>query len=260
MSVEVVSQPLARIGNELFYYITARLFAEENDLKLTSLFSPKNGQDLVQMAPTKNGEMVSSPMIRLTDDPGFPGVKPGPYRVLGNQDELFGISWPKARYVFDGWFQRAYWFHERRKEIESFARLDPVREVNTRDIVINLRIGDDYKNLGWVIHPKWYLDILAQESFDRLHIVADHADPAYLAHFSKYDPVVQCSWPKADWEALRSFDRVIMSNSTFCWWAVFFGQASRVFVFKRWVPHSSPQLAYFPQGIHLDGAFLHEQA
>ena len=233
-----------RFGNHLFQYVCGRLFAARNGLRLDSLFTHL---EMVRMAPQDFGTVVDS----------------GPEIILGNGDDVLGRAWTKARYVLDGHFQNSEWYHKARAEIDSFAFPEPVPDVNMKDIVVNIRCGDDYRRLGWVIHPSWYLDVLGRENFERLHIVTDNPDPRYLSHFRKFDPVVVSSGAAGDWRYLRSFDRIVCSNSSFCWWAAFFSRAGRIYTFKRWVgegPSGLPivRLGRFPNGVEVDGPLMGE--
>lgn len=239
MSVEISYKSGGRFGNNLFQYICARLFAEENGFALLTGFPD---QEIARPIPHRDGTKWNTPTITMTDE-----------------TDLFARSWDPARYVFDGYFQRSKWYHERRSAVLRFLELTPIEEINRKDIVLNLRVGDDYKTLQWIIDPSWYLGILKKENFDRLHIVADVKDEAYLSYFKEYDPIVITSGGKEDWDYLRSFDRIICSNSTFCWWAAYFSQASRIYHFRRWVNHPAPQLHEFPNGISVDGMFSHEK-
>lgn len=236
MGVQVKYQ--GRLGNHLFQYIAARLFAEENNLRLLSCL-PQN--DVVQCAPRAEGRRFY-----------------GAPKVVSDEDDIFDRSWDPGHYAFNGYFQRSVWYHARREKVLKMIELRPVEEVNRNDIVINLRVDEDYRSLKWAIHPSWYLGILAQEKFDRLHIVADVRNEEYLAAFREYDPVTVSSGPKDDWEYLRKFDRIVTANSTFSWWAAYFSRASRIYTFKRWVTHPIPKLHAFPNGIEVDGKFLYE--
>jgi len=259
MGVEFVYIPQCRIGNVLFQYIAARIFAEAQGLRLLTPFDPPNGKDIVSVAPPRDGEVVDDPVVGLTDDlPWVSAQGQGPHMVIRHGDELSSKAWPKARYRLQGWFQWSDWYHALRPRIEKFVAPSEIPAVNTRDIVVNLRIGADYRDHRWIIHPAWYISILESERFEQLHVVTDVRDEEYLAHFSRYSPVVVSSGPKGDWEYLRSFDRIICSNSTFAWWAAYFSRASRIYTFKRWNLHPVVHLGPFPGGIEQDGPFLHE--
>lgn len=259
MGVEFTYIPQTRLGNILFQYACARLFAETHGLCLLTPFASPNGQDIIRVVPSANGNVVEQPIIRLTDSNWVLRQKPDAcFRFLRMEDDLFTGHWPLARYIFEGWFQRSSWYHDRRKAIERFMVPEQIRSINTKDIVINLRVGADWKALNWIIHPRWYLDILSKERFQTLHIVTDAIDESYLAHFAGYSPKIVSSGPKGDWEYLRSFDRIICSNSSFAWWACFFSRASRIYTFKRWNNDPIVRIERFPQGIETDGPFLHE--
>lgn len=244
MSVRV--QYGGRFGNNLFQYVCARLFADRN---VMGLDTPFRYQEMVRMVP--HGRRPVAP--------------PGPEIRLSDSDEVLGRVWTPGRYVLDGHFQRSDWYHEARGEIEAFAFPEPLAEVNTRDIVANMRLGEDYRRLGWTIDPSWYLDVLSRESFGRLHIVTDNPeDKEYLSNFRKFDPVIVSSGQSGDWWHIRSFDRIVCSNSSFCWWAAFFSRASRIYTFKRWVGEDRTgapvvRLGRFPNGIEVDGRLMGER-
>lgn len=233
-----------RFGNHLFQYVCARLFADRNGLRLTTPFTHEK---MVRMAPQESGISVEG----------------GPEVVLGNDDDILDRTWVKSRYVLEGHCQNSEWYHKARAEIDSFAFPEPVTHVNTKDIVVNIRYGEDYRKLGWVIHPSWYLNVLGMENFEKLHVVTDNPDPDYLSNFRKFDPVVVSSGAEGDWRYLRSFERIVCSNSSFCWWAAFFSRASRIYTFKRWVgetPAGLPivKLGCFPNGVEVDGPLMGE--
>ena len=225
-------------GNNIFQYICARLFADRHGLRLESNFARPS---LLGMRPQENGRRFDREPFVFTDE-----------------HDVLDRTWPPGRYIFDGYFQRSHWYHSARKEIEAFAVPGLVPKRPPRDIVINLRLGHDYKELNWRVHPKWYLQILKTEGFDRLHIVTDYRDPDYLSHFASFDPIIVSSGPRGDWKYLRSFDRIVCANSSFSWWAAYFSDASKIYTFKRWIPHEVAKIGAFPNGIALDGPYLHE--
>lgn len=233
-----------RFGNCMFEYAMARIFAEDRDLSMENYF---DGEGIVKVVPWRGGRRfeVESEWTVRNWAPGFPKFPPaGQERVL-----------------FWGFFQKGPWYHDRRDSIEKFFIPEPVPadEINHRDILVNLRVAQDYHDIRWVIHPSWYLDILKTQKFERLHIVADAIDPAILSAFKAYDPIVTAPGPKASWDMLRRFDRVILSNSSFAWWAMFFGHATKIWTFKRWINIPEVDLSSFPGAIPVDGRFFHER-
>lgn len=67
--------------------------------------------------------------------------------------------------------------------------------------------------------------------------------------FQKYNPVIHCNGAKMikgsgglrsnfidDFNLIRSFDKIMLYNSTFSWWAAFLSEASQVGAFGPWKP------------------------
>ena len=120
------------------------------------------------------------------------------------------------------------------------------RTTNYRDIVIHLRL-DDFNHHGHnsIINDySWYEDILKTERFDKLYIVYDK-NPAtmmssthptirvkeqkYIQQFSKYNPVIVNQSMLDDMQFIASFDKIVCSRSTYCWFAMFFSSASTIY-------------------------------
>ena len=218
MSVSV--EYIGRFGNWMFEYACARRFALRNGLKLETDFP-------------------DCPILSATAHPEGLSVAGAPKVITDDDSALFSHPYPPARYVLRGCFQRPEWYEDR-TEIKKFFVLKEEHRVekNSADIVINLRL-EDYKRLHCVIHPEWYLNILKQESFRKLYITGTY-DPSlafdrkYLGYFSPFSPILVPPDPVQNFYFLMSFDKIICSNSTFCWWAAWYGEASRIYMFQDW--------------------------
>jgi len=224
MSVSV--EYMGRFGNWMFQYACARRFARQNGLRLETNFP-------------------DCPILSTTAHPEGLSIVGQPQVITDNDASLFSNSYPPARYVLRGCFQRPEWYADQ-TEIKNFFVLkdEHKMEKNRADIVINLRLGD-YKRLHCVIHPEWYLNILKQESFRRLYITGAYDrsnafDRKYLGFFSPYSPILVAPDPVQNFYFLMSFDKIVCSNSTFCWWAAWFGEASRIYMFQNWTNNGLP--------------------
>jgi len=227
-----------RFGNHVFQYACARLFARERGLALASDFP---GEHILPTTSPEPGETFDGPVIPVGDD-----------------DAVFDLPRASAKYRFDGFFQRPGWYFERRRELQDVFSPRPLLSVNSQDMLVNLRLGD-YRTHRVVIHPEWYIGILEKASFRGLVIVTDEEDPEYLKHFARWRPTIIPGPPADHWHALRSFENVIASNSTFCWWAMFFGAVKKLYVFRRWIDNDKARLNEFPGAIQVGGRFLHEE-
>lgn len=222
------------IGNCFFQYVFARMLAEKNEMYLRTPFPY---QKLVQSTSHRNGRIFSNPIV-VHEEPYF---SESLFSTNFNHSKEIFLSFYKllneplepANHVLRGYFEYSEIYNANFELIRSFFDLDRVN-VNYKDIVINIRLGDFGKH-GRVVRPEWYLNILENESFEKLFIVGCDPSEDYLIPFLKYNPVVLPSDPFNDFHTIRSFDRVICSNSTFCWWAAFLGEASRIYLSDQWL-------------------------
>jgi hypothetical protein len=227
-----------QFGNNIFQYCCARLFSLKNKLKLVTSFNHPN-------------------IIPVTPHEDFPAeTKLG--QILGDEvEDLLDRDYPPANYSLGGFFQKGSWYHQRRDQILGFLKPTPV-EKNTKDIVVHVRLGDYGERDR--IHPAWYLDILTKEKFDHLYLVTNERNERYFSHFKQYSPTIVSSTLESDWNFIRSFDRIICANSTYSWWSAFFGDHSRIYTHKRWLP-SVPNARLsngFVNGVEVDGPFIPE--
>jgi hypothetical protein len=240
MSVSVVHG--GRFGNHVFQYACARLFAEKNGLELKDCL---DGEGILTTTFHTKGRSVDLPVVTFED----------------GQNDILDKEFPPACYVFRGYFQKAKWYHDRKKDVlRFFLQTRLPAPADPKDIVIHLRL-DDYLRDGLSIHPEWYLKVLEMEKFDRLHIVAEEYHEKYFSYFKKFDPVIHVKDKISDWYYVQGFDRIVCANGTFSWWAAFLSRASRIYTHKRWVkafPHAD--LSFFPNGVQVDGPFVDEKS
>jgi hypothetical protein len=246
MSVRVIYR--GAFGNNLFQYICARLFAEENGLRMETPWraalvdgSTFDHEDAVYMRPQLGGDVCDGPEIPVGDDSG-----------------ALDRKWPKGRYVLDGYFQNAKWYYDRRDKILSFARPRLVRPRPPSELVANVRLGD-YVTVKKVIHPDWYHSLLSRLKFDHLHIVTDCPNFPYFDEFKeRYGATIANNDVVGDFNMIREFGRIICANGTFSWWAAFFSVALEFYTFKRWLDDPRAELSSFPGAEPIDGRFIHE--
>lgn len=217
-----------RMFNRWTEYCFARLVAEKNELTLET---PWVGTDFITVEPFKPGKTIA----KIN-------------REIHLKDSTAKKTWgeiPKAesvRYVVDGFFQHAEWVFFNWERILEFAR--PTQKTNTLGmdvVVIHLRRGD-YE--PWRRIPiSWYTEILDKENFSRLFVVCERADAESkdVDVFRKYkDMRVISGSPVNDWNFLRGAARLIISNSSYAFWAAFFSLA-KVWVHTPWFSQTGSQ-------------------
>src|SRR5574343_538085 len=175
-----------RCGNNIFQYVTARIFCEKNELTLLD----KLECDLLQTKKilTYNEEINSKP-IKLT------------HESFDENDEL--IPHEGNYYIFDDFFQNCNYINNNYELIKSFFELPSINK-NNNDIVLHIRLDDkihcenmenptDWSNAE-LIHPNYYLQILENETFDNVYIVSDRVkynwEKKYMSYFDKFKPII----------------------------------------------------------------------
>jgi hypothetical protein len=226
----------------MFQYSYARLLAEANGLEL----------------------MVDSPCPKIMEP-----TKPPEGKVVSGAFELVSFaSLPLQKTTraihCHGFFQDENVFNEYRDKVRGFWKIDKPA-VNTEDLVVHLRLTDYYwaNKTGWnqcVISPQWYIDIIRKEKYRKLYIVVEPhvTNGKYLLNFRSLNPEIVSKSPAEDFHFIRSFDRIVCSNSTFCWWAAYLSNASKVWTFKKWMGKGH-NLAYMKGATVLDGTFIRDR-
>jgi hypothetical protein len=222
----VTFDPGGGLGNRIFQYVVARLLAEKLG------FSLNTGIDL-------NGV--------LTPTPTLPGevYNNGRMHIVENEktENIMTKKWGKHHIHLQGFWQNANYYLPHREKILGYFKERAVAKTDKKNIVIHVRLGD-YKIFGLhgnVLDPQYYFDCFSHENFERLFVVTDEPEDSYFDDFAKYAPIFSRGSIKRDFWFLTEFDRIIMGNSTFSWWAAFLSNATKIYTPKCWI-RNSPDL------------------
>lgn len=232
MTVQVLYN--GRSGNRLFQYACARLFAEENGLGLAT--TPPD----VPWVPISPAVLVKAP-----DAP--------PHR-LGDPDRVLEHLWPKGHYLLDGFFQEADWYWKRRDSVLGIYPMPEIPRLPEDHVVVAVRLTD-YWHHKIVISPSWYHGILSALRPSTVTVVTDAPKDSYHAVFRPWKPTIVSGEVKDDFELLRSATTLVLSNSTFAWWAAFLGRPKKVYTFLPWIANPAANLCRFPGAVAVDGKF-----
>ena len=140
-----------------------------------------------------------------------------------------------------GFFQRYEYYKPYKEKIRQWLRTEYYDVGQSEnDAVIHLRLGDcilgDLSEHPYVMPPEYFKTALGLMSFDSLYICSD---PETLEHpmfhnymdsFKEYSPKLIGGTTIEDFNAIKSFNKIIMSQSTFSWCAAFLSEATEIFV------------------------------
>jgi hypothetical protein len=203
------------LGNRLFQYSLGRIIAETLGFRLSA-------------APIA----------------GFPGTRQvvagkdfsdAPVQQLGGQKiELPGVlrDTTPRRIVLHGYFQRYEYYQPFKDSIRKSWLVPEFRPASLRptgEIALNIRRGD-YIQMGWATPFKFFRDVLESVRHERVCIVTDEPADPFFKRFRPYAPVLFHEGPLEDFAMLLSFRRMVITQSTFSWWAAFLSEAEDVLV------------------------------
>jgi hypothetical protein len=212
----------ARLGNNMFQYALGRLLAERMGYALSEEIRP--GANYPFPFPNTwqqvNGVSVSDPIQHINQQ----------------RLDINALLADSSRRLIqlDGFFQIADYYLPHIKEIREWfkpshdmlARLETrFREVNCDDLLIYIRLGD----YGWQsLTPQFYLTVIRQTSPRNIYITTDDPNNSYFEAFNEYSPYFLSGTAIEDLLAARFFKRIVLSCSTFAWWAALLADPDEV--------------------------------
>lgn len=207
-----------RLGNNLFQYVSAYLFARKFNL---SLMTPPayNGLNFGDLLISKNfqGEINNSYNIIITDNNFLEYLK---------KKDI-----PKAHYIFSDYFQIKKYIIEFEKEI-----INCFKPTNNKinDVFVVYRIGDTV-NTRRMLPIEYYRECLNEINFSSGYITTDTPEHPNIFKLREefglklYDN--PCPITTIDFA--RKFNKLVLSEGTFSWWIGTLSQSEIIFFNKR---------------------------
>jgi hypothetical protein len=213
---------LGRTGNQLFQYVMARILAEKTGMSMkcqpiTGFNISNNLQGL-----TLQGDRLT--LKRHVIDIESAVIHKGPIHL-------------------EGYFQRSSYYIPYRKKIigewidvsknikELFGHVVKTKLFSMpseSDLCMHIRLGD-YHSHGYTISFDHYVKMIDAFDYDRLWIFTDSPNDRFLTQFSYLKPtVISSNNHVLDWYFFSKFRNMIISQSSYSWWAAFFSNANRV--------------------------------
>lgn len=237
------------VGNHMFQYFSAFLYSHIHDLYLETSMSSKM-QKFIHMKKSPNeGKQFNMQnnhdMITLTCED-----------INGSTIRYEGSN---KTYIFQDYFQHSIIFNRYVHVLLSYFEIIPeliskwtITEASPspHDVIVFVRLGD-FIHEGYnseIVHPSYIYHALQQiEVFTSVHNVymvihpqTDSRIQSYMDYLSGYRTKLRIIPSSArnerfDFTIAKYFDNIIITNSTFNWWSIFFQdklQYKRVFTPK----------------------------
>lgn len=236
-----------RLGNNLFQYALGRIIAEEKGLQLecrrVQQPTPLHiglGLDVGPItilegvaqyfpnAPLRiDGRRIESPVEQYEMEAG--GLWRGHVLDLG---EVLSNSLPRQIRLC-GYFQRFSYLAPYKHSIRRWFEMKHIAtpyDLSARDVVVNIRRGSDYDVAGWTLPMSYYERVLSNLS-DRglVYVCGVCIDEQVRQSLAKFAPVYYDASPIEHFAFIMRFSRIVLSNSTFAWWAAFLSDAAELY-------------------------------
>lgn len=213
----IISVLKGRLCNALFQIATGYTLAR----KLGVSFAINYERSDYRCQPYRNNVFAH---FDSTENVGVPYYEPSfPYSKLPLQDGL----------MLDGYFQCSKYFEEYKEDIKNLFVLPEVSSPVEGTVGVHFRRGD-YLYLNQV-HPipsdEWYADAIKQTGLHNIIACTEPADVPYVESLGYH---VNQGSDLEDLVLLSKCEALVMSNSSYSWWAAFLGNHKTIIAPKTW--------------------------
>lgn len=230
------------LGNNLFQYCFGRILAEKLGYQLKA-----------QPIPGFEGTYES------VEGASYPGL--AMLTLRGQRPDLSFLDNPtgiKRHILLTGYFQRYEYYKSCSLQIKEWLRLDDRIDasIGENDIGLSIRRGRDYIP-QYGLPLSFYERALDSTSFSNVYICTNEPDDRFVTYLAKkYRAVIrpggfQGGKLGSSYLAdaidnlifLKKFKKLIISNSSFAWWAAFLSEAQEIYYPRpstgMWAPVAS---------------------
>lgn len=226
-----------RIGNQMFQYVITRIVALKHNYQFNI---PVNGFLPINFFPNL--------------DMGVPNFDENQVYIENNEQRYD----PTVLNVNDntlliGFWQTEKYFSGYEKQIKEWFHVDNLDIDNIDNICFIHFRGGDYKNSNQFL-PKEYYDLAKSRMLSEnpnmiFHVITDDIDLAKETF--KNDIIIENSNDLFDFRVLKSAKYLIISNSTFSWWAGWLNDNKKLILApEKWYNFKKETDVWFPYDIY----------
>lgn len=213
---------LGRTGNQLFQYAMARILSEKTGMSMSC--PPIQGFDIQTSVPGINARGSLLTLKRHIIDVSAATRHTGPIHLEG-YFQRSSYYLPYREKIINEWIDVS---EEIKILFNQFIKNESLVLPSESDLCVHIRLGD-YHSHGYTITLDHYMKMICSFKYDRLWIFTDSPDDKFINHFAHMQPfVIMSNNHILDWYYFSKFQKMIISQSSYSWWAAFFSNANRV--------------------------------
>lgn len=272
----VVVTFLGRLGNNMFQYSLGRLVATELRLALRCVrVRPPVGR---RLSDNRSGDLCSledcadrfaDVPLHMTGDVGdhpvqrfevYPGSKWSGHTL--NVREL--LLRRDVRLIrLSGYFQRMEFYRAHKEIIRRWFAISETTTdsmvVSPDDILLNIRRGNDYASLGWELPLSYYSTALEKlRASGRVFVCGTGIDDEVRGEFEWLRPTYFEGQAFEQFMFIQQFSNIVLSNSTFGWWAAWLSNAAHIVAARQHRPGRYAFSGYRDVDLHMGTEQYHE--
>lgn len=218
-----------RLGNNLFQYVAAYIFAKKYNLKISSGIV-ENNFDLPSLA----GDVTGGIIVEVNDDN---------FMTLLESEIL-----EPAHYRFVGYYQNRDFILKYANEIRSLFNLT-FTDIPKNEVFVAYRIGD-IKGQRQMLPIEYYQEALRNINAKSGYITSDTLDHSNVAQLvNEFNLKLYNNSALETINFAKNFNNLVLSEGSFSWWMGFLSNAENIyynerprfwhgdiFVFPKWTP------------------------
>jgi len=218
------------LGNNMFQYALGKIIAKEKNynLDITNINNLSSFFTNVQAITDKQSKTENTLNIGYNSSTGHI------QNVCLN--EVLNHS---GKIALKGFFQKYYLYEQHREDLQNTFYIKNFVEISPEDLVVHIRLGD-YVALQQQLSLDVYINIIKSLSYRNCILVTDDVNHFYIQTLLKEIPncyTANTLYPSnnynsliLDYLILLNAKQLLISQSTFSWWAAFLGNQDKVYV------------------------------
>ena len=225
-------------GNQLWQYAVARIYAEATGHSLYKDMTIAIRDDLVHFVNATNIDQGSGDNHGLINYANTPGgaivdIKSDKLQqyLHGHYHHFKPLPADHDAYLL-GFFQRFEYIAHHKEKIKSWFHVerDLPLALTDKDLVLSIRRGWNGYPLDQCPPSSFYEGIIDDANPERIILCTDTFEDPYFEFLSKYKNVHFANYDMmTQFCLIKSAKRIVLSPSTFCWWAAWLGDATTIY-------------------------------
>jgi hypothetical protein len=203
---------LGTLGNNLWQYAVSRSIAEENNLKLNCYSIPGFPETFIPV----EGETYYDPTIVIEGHYFDPK-----------------LDFRSKRIEMKGYVQRYEYIKKHKDQIKNWLKLEVLSpiEVLPDDFVVSIRRGWNGYPASLCPPKEFFLDIFSKVKHGRIILCTDTFEDSFFDFIEDVEvEVIKAKYsPLEQFAIIQSANKILLTSSTYCWWAAFLSDAKEIY-------------------------------